>query len=226
MSVNEPFVQGKAHELKQIAPMLKGCFAQVFLLIGAYEVDPLGLTFSEICELTGLSKPSVSAALKFLSRNNLITGQSEEGAVRYRACFGFYYRSEKVNLRDADEVKNFFLPNNCTGEIESNSAEERTTIISDAKTLLAAAGVFGSPLEYLAKVVPADVAREWSRWANRQREKDAEYGWGGIVVKALRSDPHALPPGAKTPKPTRRFRIAGPHAPQGIDHEHHPESEP
>lgn len=118
------------------------------------------------------------------------------------------------SARPSKNVKNFFTtPNNyyssSLDDVQAPKEKEKTIIIGDAKTFLAEAGVFGSPLEALAKVVPADVAEEWAEWAKKQRAKDAEYGWGGIVVKALRSNPKSHPPGAKSKAQPRKAHISG-----------------
>jgi len=202
MTIAEPFIQGKAHELKQIVPMLRGCFAQVYLLIGAYEVDPLGLTFSEICELTGLSKPSVSAAIKFLSRNNIITSQREENAIRYHACFGFYFRGSPVNLRGEAEVRNFLTSHDMNDDVLHEVHVEKSFIhdMTETRKILSAAGIQGKNLESLAETVAPEIAETWATWIEnvpRERWRNPE----GYVVKQLAANPQQRAPFVKMEAP-------------------------
>ncbi len=208
MSASEPFIQGKAHELKQLVPMLRGgCFAQVFLLIGAYEVDPLGLTFSEIVDLTGLSKPSVSAAIKFLSRNNIITSQREDGAVRYRACFGFYYRSERVDLRaeNENEVRNIFTSHDDGTLNENTDSSIKHPFIHEAQTrTILQEWIQGTNLDVLAVKVTPEIAELWVGWMQNCDRKQ----WrnpAGYCFGKLNADPSCKPPYIKrTAEPVKR----------------------
>lgn len=203
-----PFVQARAQEIKAILPMLKGCFAQVYLTIGAYEVDPLGLTLQEIADLTGLSKPSVSAALKFLFRNNIIEGREEEGAIRYGACFGFYYRGEaQVDLRAGDE-KNF-LPS-CMYEhssltIEAQASVQEETYIHESETreIFSECGIEGPNLDRLAeKVRDVELAERWLDWKKTNPKGFTRIG--GYIFSKLNQNPRAEPPAIH--KPTERKR--------------------
>lgn len=202
MAASEPFIQGKTRELKQIVPLLKGCFAQVYLMVSAYEADPLGLTFSEVQDLTGLSRPSVSAALSFLSRNNLIESRMEEGAPRYRTCFGFYYRGGQTNTRTNSDAEIIFTSD--VHDVEKNDTPpldemSKHSFNHEAATILERAGLEGKNLERLALKVSPTTAQQWAEWIE-YADPNRWTNPAGYCYNRLKVNPTEKPPYVKKPQ--------------------------
>ena len=152
MTADAPFVQMKSFEIVDKLPMLSGFFAQVFLTIGAFEADPIGLSAKDLFRFLGLSRPSVAKALEFLEHHELIKGEKDdEGTTRYRACFGFYYRgASQVNLRENvpeyEHVKTVFTPSRRRISTDSNSDFISSSSNTDALKILRDAGVMADRL--------------------------------------------------------------------------------
>lgn len=193
MNDKTPYVHNSTAELLAMPFLAHGSNAVVFHTIGLLMTNPLGATETDLANFTCLSLKTIHVTLATLLSNGFIE-QTPLGG--YRCSKYIAYKKPPAPTEPGME-KDSFSPNcYCTDlkEINVPSLEETTIIIGDAKKFLAEAGVVGSPLEELASKVPVHVAQEWAQWATVQRKKDADFGWGGIVVKALRANRNAHPP--------------------------------
>jgi len=184
MQPDAPFVQVKPLEIMDQLPMLTGCFAQVFMTIGVFEIDPIGLSAKDLFRFLGLSRPSVAKALDYLEHHELIHGKKDEhGVTRYRTCLGFYYRGiAKVDLRG--HVNNLFTsPRRRSESIPSDSNENLTSTSNPgAQKILQSVNVFTIDLD-LSEMdeTRANLIAEYVR-ANPEK-KNAPGGWVHACLK-------------------------------------------
>lgn len=200
MTINSPFVQANCIEITDRLPILKGCFAQVYLAVGIFEADPLGLSVKDLSRLLGLARPSVSKACDFLEEKEMIQGiKDERGTVRYRACFGFTYRgTAQVDLREdvnklftsQEEEKKVLVPVSVQNKPSPSS---KPVPVPETRNVLKSAGLYGRDLDTLAGTVALDVADRWARWIAWAKAETRFDSPAGIARYRLLIDPTAAP---------------------------------
>jgi len=94
-----PYVHQSVDLLEILPQLATGARCAVWTCIGLFEADPLGASKRDILDYTGLSRPTVERALRFLEINELVS--FDPATKRYRCAR--YYRfgaSEPVDVRE------------------------------------------------------------------------------------------------------------------------------
>lgn len=202
------YVQDSVDRLKILPQLAHGARCVVLDCIGLFEADPLGASKRDILDYTGLSRPTVESALRFLEVSELIT--FDPASKRYRASK--YYRCDPGHQQDVRELvpmiqgertaecKKVFDNASCmygtlndtesilsfNGNIHKHESETRA-IFSEC-------GVEGPNLDRLSeKVQDVALAGRWLDW-----KKTNPKGFtrpGGYIFSQLSKNPRAEPPG-------------------------------
>lgn len=229
MNLEAPYVRMDV-DILDVLPFLKGSIAHVFLTVGAFSADPIAPSFGDITSYSGASKPSVSAALQFLCKHELVRCFADrKGTKRYRAARFFHYSAkEPVSVRsrieigshslDDDVGKKFFYRHDDDVLNETRDDSVQTSFIhgssepeeSETADILEE-WIHGRNLDVLAAKVSPRVAHSWARWlenVDRKRWRNPE----GYCFVTLNKTPTARPPFVKREpaEPARAFRIVGP----------------
>lgn len=204
-----PFVRMRAREIMSVLPMLKGCFAQVYLTVAAFEADPIAPTVNDISDYTTLTRQSVSTALRFLCKHEVIESiRDESGTIRYRACFGFSYGADvRPGVRDVKKV----LTRHDDVHINSTPLIKASTSFihgNETKEILTSIGVQGSNLKLLVESVEPELAARWRDWIESKPDRftlPVAY-----MVKQLKANAHTEPPATfKKAEHKREFHAQG-----------------
>ncbi len=172
----------------------------VFAFIGIFDADPLGASKRDILDYTGLSRPTVEEALRFLEREEHITFAPETR--RYRCAH--YIRCESRERWDLHTLCPIKVPvkNSLTGH-DDDVLHLDPVLDSDLKTsymarkqIFAAAGFRGPNLDKIAGVdAPLERARAWADWVGAAQTQPKKYRQPfGYALKVYAADPCAEPP--------------------------------
>lgn len=222
---DQPFAQMDIKHVIDALPMLKGCACQVWVMIGAFEGDPIGPSVKDICSYLHLSRPSVSGALEFLCKHELaLCFEDEEGVRRYRANEEYFrYRgSGPVSVRAMVPVsgKDSNVNNSFTSLMDGTSSiqEDNQKLLGmEIPSIHALEKIFSDVVDppsvpEFAKLTESDEqARAWvSFMETNPLRKATPVGWS---LWYLRKHPKRFPPGYK-PERKRQFHAQGPIADQ------------
>ncbi len=195
---------------------LKGAPLSVYMCIALHEADEQpGCSLTEMERETGYTRPTVCAAVQFLSdgASRFIeeAGLESDGTKRYRvtrfAWFGQKPKPQEANpdpqtaskkILPPRASKNFLLAHDDMNDVQNEKHFETSCIhdVSATKKILSAANIQGKNLDLLAARVSPETAQLWAEWlenVDRTAWKRPE----GFLFNQLTADPCKRPPYAK-----------------------------
>lgn len=195
-----PYVQQSVDMLKILPQLANGARCVVWTCIGLFDADPLGASKRDILDYTGLSRPTVESALRFLALNEWIS--FDPSTKRYRCAK--YYRyggSEQVEVRELVPIlrgepvqgckKVFSKPaSSSSGIVQSHLDLKETTTSNAPANILSDCGILTAGLN-LNGMTERDAIAIAEYVTTNPDGKRSPAGW---VYTLLRANPRWRPP--------------------------------
>ena len=173
--------------------------------------DSVGVSINDVMDSTTLSRPTVSNAVRFLTRIELV----EENAGRYHALANIFdaikialmrepsqlsrEQTALLGKRPISDVKNIFTSNHdddLVQELVPVELNHHHHDCAEIEKIFTSVGFQGKNLILLSKSVSRENARAWAEWIKSEPsgvKNPSAYAWA-----CLRDDPQAVPPKTKS----------------------------
>jgi hypothetical protein len=198
--MTSPHVQQSVDTLKILPQLATGARCVVWTCIGLFDADPLGASKRDILDYTGLSRPTVESALRFLELNEWIS--FDPGTKRYRSTK--YYRyggAEQIEVRELVPIllgeraatckKDFSKHSSSSVHVQSKlELQELTTTSSGIAKILTDCGILASGLD-LQDMSEGDAQTIAAYVTENPDDKRSPAGWAYTMLKA---NPRWRPP--------------------------------